>query len=251
MAVTYLDDYSLGWTGPEVDYDKAILGAADGSIALAPDNVEAYHVKAYYLFLSRRANEALGAAEAGLAVNPNYAGLYGARSGAEISLGRFEQAIADAQRAMRLSPRDPNLGIWHVLWADAELGRGNFDVAIEHYRDAIDAGLHTYFPYANMAAAYALAGRMDDARSALAEARRLKEDLTVEWLMAHAPNSPRLFDGLRKAGLPEGGSAEGLLAAVTTPTIIVPAATTGQTRRGDGGSDDPVRAVPVSRARKH
>jgi len=251
VAQTYLEDYTLGWTGPDIDYDKAILGAADGSIAIAPDNAAAYHVKAYYLFLSRRANEALSAAEAGLAVNPNYAGLYGARSGAEISLGRFEQAISDAQRAMRLSPRDPYIGIWHVLWADAELERGNFDVAIEHYRDAIDTGLHTYFPYANMAAAYALAGRIDEAKSALAEARRLKADLTVEWQMKHAPNSPRLFDGLRKAGLPEGGSAEGLQAAVTVSTIIVPAATTGQTRSRDGDGDDPIRTMPMSGARKH
>ncbi|HEY4985953.1 MAG TPA: adenylate/guanylate cyclase domain-containing protein, partial [Bradyrhizobium sp.] len=144
MARTYLDDYSFGWNDPAVDYDKEILGAADRAIAIAPDNMRAYHAKASYLFLSRRAKQALDAAEAGLAVNPNWAALYGSRSGAEMSLGRFEQAITDAQQAMRLSPRDPILGIWHVLWADAELGRGNFDVAIEHYRHAIDTGFRTY-----------------------------------------------------------------------------------------------------------
>jgi hypothetical protein len=37
----------------------------------------------------------------------------------------------------------------------------------------------------------------------LAEAQRLNPQLTVKWLMARAPNLPVLFDGLRKAGLPE------------------------------------------------
>ena len=211
--------------------------------------MHAHQVKASYLFQARRPNEALNAAEAGLAVNPNYAALYGSRSSAEMSLGRFEQAITDAQRAMRLSPRDPIIGVWHVLWADAELGRGNYDVAIEHYRSAIVAGFHTYIPYTDLAAAYALAGRMDEAKSALAEARGLREGLTVEWLMAHAPNVPRLFEGVRKAGLPEGGSAaEGLPTTSPASSAIVPAATTGQTR---SGGDAPIPASLASRSRKH
>jgi adenylate cyclase len=251
MAVTYLGEYSFGWAGPAIDYEQAILGAVDRSIALAPDNMHAHQVKASYLFQARRPNEALNAAEAGLAVNPNYAALYGSRSGAEMSLGRFEQAITDAQQAMRLSPRDPIIGVWHVLWADAELGRGNYNVAIEHYRSAIVAGFHTYIPYTDLAAAYALAGRMDEAKSALAEARRLREGLTVEWLMAHAPNVPRLFDGVRKAGLPEGGSAaEGSPTTVAASSTIAPAATTGQTR-GSGGSDAPITLKPANRPRKH
>ena len=54
-----------------------------------------------------------------------------------------------------------------------------------------------------MTAAYALAGKMDEAKTALAEARRLNPQLSVKWLIAHAPDVPPLFDGLRKAGLPE------------------------------------------------
>ena len=43
----------------------------------------------------------------------------------------------------------------------------------------------------------------DEAKTFLAEARRLNSELTVKWLIAHAPNLPILFEGLRKAGLPE------------------------------------------------
>jgi len=54
-----------------------------------------------------------------------------------------------------------------------------------------------------LAAAYALEGKMDEARTALAEARRLNPKLTVKWLQSGTPNEPTLFEGLRKAGLPE------------------------------------------------
>ena len=32
---------------------------------------------------------------------------------------------------MRLSPRDPRIGQWHNFMADAELGLGHFDSAID------------------------------------------------------------------------------------------------------------------------
>src|SRR4030088_642456 len=128
--------------------------------------------------------------------------------------------------------RDPFIGIWHVLWGDAEIGLGHFDVAVEQYRTAIDAGFRAYFPYSNMAAAYALAGKMDEAKSALVEARRINPQLNVRWLMAHAPNSPRLFDGLRKAGLPEGGPQTELPAIAAASAPMRPGATRGQARTG-------------------
>ena len=202
-AQTYLSEYLYGWTTPDIDYDVKVIGQADHAIALAPDNMRAYNVKASHLFITQRPNEALRAADAGLATNPNTAALYAIRGFAEISLGRFEQAKSDAQQAIRLSPRDPSVGFWHVALGDPELGLGHFDAAIEEYHKAIDAGHHSSIPYQDLAAAYALEGKMDEARTALAEARRLNPKLTIKWLRVHAPNLPPLFEGLRKAGLPE------------------------------------------------
>ena len=52
-------------------------------------------------------------------------------------------------------------------------------------------------------AAYAHAGKMDEAKAALAEARRIHPKLSVKWLIEHKPVLQPAFDGLRKAGLPE------------------------------------------------
>ena len=56
---------------------------------------------------------------------------------------------------------------------------------------------------ADLAAAYALEGKIDEAKSSLAEARRVNPNLTVKWFIAHSPNVPRSLEGMRKAGLPE------------------------------------------------
>ena len=191
------------FTNPETDYDAKVIGQADQAIALAPDTMRAYLVKSGHLSSSRRFDEALRAADAGLAINPNYAELYGPRSTAKAALGQFEQAKSDAQHAMRLSPHDPMIGVFHIHSGDAELGLGHFDAAIDEYHKAINSGYRPFFAYADLAAAYALQGKMDEAKSALAEARRLNPNLTVKWLTDHAPNIPPLFEGLRKAGLPE------------------------------------------------
>jgi hypothetical protein len=33
--------------------------------------------------------------------------------------------------------------------------------------------------------------------------RRLNPAITIKWIKEHSPNLPALFEGLRKAGLPE------------------------------------------------
>ena len=138
-----------------------------------------------------------------MAINPNFAPLYATRGVAENSISRFEQAKSDLQLAMRLSPRDPEIGFRHNQLGNIEPNLGHFDAAIDEYHRAIDAGFRTFIPYVDLAAAYALEGKMEEGKLPLAEARRLNPKLTVKWLMAHAPNLPILFDGLRRAGLPE------------------------------------------------
>jgi hypothetical protein len=113
-AYTYFVDWIYGWGDPGTDYEAKVLGQADRAITLAPDNIRGYFVKGFYLSESRRPREGLAAAEAGLAINPNFVMLFLPRIVAELGLGRFEQAKADAQLGMRLSPRDPWLGTFHL-----------------------------------------------------------------------------------------------------------------------------------------
>jgi adenylate cyclase len=202
-AYTYYVDWLYGWGDPGTDYEAKALGQADRAITLAPDNVRGYFVKGMYLGGSRRPREGLAAAEAGLAVNPNFVMLFLPRVIGELGLGRYEQAKTDAQLAMRLSPRDPWLSSFHLLTGEGELGLGHADAAIAELHQAFDSGFHSFQVYAFLAASNAQAGRMDEAEEALAEARRLNPKLTVKWLIEHTSSIPVVLDGVRKAGLPE------------------------------------------------
>src|SRR5208282_5476847 len=116
-----------------------------------------------------RPDEALGAANAGLAINPNSALLYGARSYAEVFLGQYEQAISDAQQAMRLSPRDPRKGLWYSQIGLVDLAQGRYDAAVDEFRKGLDAGYRSFLSYVRLTAALALEGKLEEAKTALAE----------------------------------------------------------------------------------
>ena len=187
----------------DADYDATILGPADRAIVLDRSNIYAYRVKGQYLAVSGRPEDAVRALDAGLAVDPNAAGLLAMRSSPKDYLRRFEEAKSDIQQAMLLSPRDPAMSQWFNLRADTELGLGRFDEALEDVKKAVDGGYRNIYSYINLAAAHALKGELDEAKAAMAEARRLKPDLSIKWLMKHKPVLQFAFDGLRKSGMPE------------------------------------------------
>jgi adenylate cyclase len=202
-AYAYAIEYAFGSRNSETDYDAKVLGQADRAIALDRDNTQAYVARSQYLLVTSRPSDALRAADSGLAVDPNSAPLHAWRSIAETYLGQFEQAKSDVLQAIRLSPRDPSMSQWHNFTADADLGLGNFDAAIDESSRAIDGGYRVFYAYLNLAAARAFKGEMDQAKAALAEAHRINPKLSVKWLIEHKPVLQPAFDGLRKAGLPE------------------------------------------------
>ena len=123
-----------------------------------------------------------------------------ARSQAEVALGLFDEAISDAEQAIRLSPRDPLVGLRHVLVGDAEVGLGRLDVAIEEYRKAIDVGYHNRV--VNMAGALRCKYGRGEVRLE-AGAVRANPKLTVKMLMDRFWVPPALA-GVAQSGLPEG-----------------------------------------------
>ncbi len=201
-AHTYMNEFYL-WNNPGTDYDAKILDQADRSIAIAHDNMNAYGAKVLYLNTTGRTNDALRVANAGLTINPNSAYLHGMRSSVEAYLREFEQAKSDVEQAMRLSPRDPRISQWRCFLADAELGLGHLDAAIGDFGMAIDAGYRIPLCYLELAAAHSLKGEIDQAKVALAEARRLNPKFSIKYLAEHKPVLQPAFDALRKAGLPE------------------------------------------------
>ena len=105
---------------------------------------------------------------------------------------------------MRLSPLDPALSQWHNFLADAEIGLGHLDAALDECTKAIDGGYRVFYSYLNLAVIHGFKEDNDKATVALAEARRLNPKLSIKWLVERKPVlQPAFDDVLRKAGLPE------------------------------------------------
>jgi TolB-like protein len=202
-AYTYLRESMLGWRKSGTDYDAKIVGQADRAITLAPYYDAPYWIKSVYLAVGHP-NEGVSAADAGLAVNPNNAILYFGRASGEIPLGHFDEAKSDLQHAIRLSPRDPFVPVFYTVLGDIEIAAGRAEAAIVEYRKSLDAGDHTYWNYANLAASYALLGKMDVAKPFVAETLRVEPKFTIKWYREHVPfDFPTRDEGLRKAGFAE------------------------------------------------
>jgi tetratricopeptide (TPR) repeat protein len=164
-----------------------------------------------------RPEEAILEYETAIALNRNWVFAHAALGACKLLTGSIEEAIPRIEQAIRLSPRDPNIGTWYYLIGTVHLLRSHIDEAIVWLEKASSAMPTPPFHHSRLAAAYALRGETERAAAELAEARRLDGgDLfsSITHLKAfpgawqgvpkiRALYESTYFAGLRKAGMPE------------------------------------------------
>jgi tetratricopeptide (TPR) repeat protein len=163
----------------------------------------------------KRFEEAIAEAEQTLALSPSFVGSYEVLCQANNFQGRPEKCIEYADKAIRLSPRDPLLAAFYgeKAWAILMLQRD--DQAIEWERRALAMAPEVSITPALLTSALALTGRQAEAREALRRYLSLK-DTTSKTIaqfrarhraLSDSPKWPaysdRLIEGLRRAGMPE------------------------------------------------
>jgi adenylate cyclase len=128
-------------------------------------------------------------------------------------VGRAAEALAPVERAIRLSPRDPDLYVWYFVLCHTHTHLARDAAAIEWCNKSIATGQTFYFAYVDLASAYAWRGQRAEAAAAVAELLTLRPGFTVQTLEQEgsgASDNPafrreyqRILEGVRKAGLPE------------------------------------------------
>jgi len=151
---------------------------------------------------------AIRALETSVDINPNFAHGYYGLAAAQDFVGHAEKAIENADLAIRLSPNDPLMWAFLIHKGYAHYCLDDLDQAIDAAERACQIPTAQFIPFAWLAAMYVHAGRMQDARKALENARRLEPNLSITYVKgilrtAQGVGIERLYDGLRKAGLPE------------------------------------------------
>ena len=141
-------------------------------------------------------------------LNPNLAAAWFLGAFLRVWHGEPDGAIERFERAMRLSPLDPETYRMQAGMAAAHLFARRFDAASE-WADKASKGLPSFLLVAGVAAAsHTLAGRTEEGRRAMDHLRELDPLLRIsnlrDWLTIHRAEDLATFaDGLRRAGLPE------------------------------------------------
>jgi TolB-like protein len=202
-------------TGTGSDDILRAEGLAERALAASPRNPLARFAKAQVLRAQHRYDEAIPEYETAIALNRNWANAYSHLGWCKFMTGSIEELIPAQEQAIRLSPRDPQIGLFYGRIGRAHLLQSRTDEAIvwcEKARNATPA--HPIFR-SFLAAAYGLKGEAERGAAELAEARRLVSDdrySSVACLQAAGPwGVPKVralveatyFTGLRKAGMPQ------------------------------------------------
>jgi TolB-like protein/class 3 adenylate cyclase len=184
-------------------------------LAAAPRNVVAHWAKGVMLLVDRRCGEAIPEFETVLELNRNLLGPLSHLGLCKFLTGSEDEPIPIFERAIRLSPRDPSIGILYSRIGFVHLLQSRIDEAIPWLEKARNTDPQLIGPPTFLASAYGLKGDFDRAAAHLAEIRRLSGNDRFSTIAGQRASSifnvPALrtqfetifLAGLRKAGMRE------------------------------------------------
>jgi TolB-like protein len=195
------------------DTAAADLARAEGLAGKTRSGL-AHFAKAQVLRAQHRYAEAIPEYEIALALNRYLMGAYAPLGWCKLHTGSIDEVITLAERAIRLSPRDPLVSSWYSQTGVVHLLQSRTSEAIAWFEKARSANPLRPIVHAHLASAHALKGETEHAVAELGEARRLSGDdryASIGRLRARSTAVPKIrelventyYVGLRKAGMPE------------------------------------------------
>ena len=186
---------------------------ATKAVAASPRSALAHFAKGQALRVQNRCEEAIPEYETVLALNRNWVGAIFCTAWCKFHNGSVEEMIPALEQIIRLSPRDPHIGLWYTRMGLVHLLQSRTDEAIVWLEKGRRAVPTRPFTRCTLAAAYALRGETERAAAEVAETQRLSRDgrySSIARLKAigyfGVPKVRALFDatffvGLGKAGM--------------------------------------------------
>jgi TolB-like protein/class 3 adenylate cyclase len=191
------------------------LAAAEATIGRVlsrrPNDPLAHEILGGVLHQTKRPDQAIAELERALALDPNLAAAHGGIGLAKIFIGRAEETEAHVNEALRLSPRDSFAWLWLQYASGAKLALGVDEEAVTRLRRSIELNRNSPLVHFFLAAALANLGKLDEAQGETRFGLTLDPAFTIQRFRAGQENDnpiflagkERIFEGMRKAGVPE------------------------------------------------
>ena len=205
LAVAVLNAGFLGWAESAEANFAAAYELGQRAIRLDPRYPNAHFALGLVCMWTRQIDRGIREFEEAIRLNPSHAAAYVQLGQMYLYAQRPEEAIAQAEKGFRLSPTDPRLFIWLPALAGAHY-------QLHHYAEAIEAGrrswsLNHHWPHGlrYVVAGLAQLGRIEEARTALAELKLMDANLEYSAaVLRRVYTDPaavdHILEGLRKAG---------------------------------------------------
>ena len=208
LAIVHTNDLLAQWTDDPARSLSEADAAARRCMDLAPDGNLCNLAMSLFYQASGQRDKMIASSERRVRLYPSSADAY-SRLGEALALaGRPEAAIANLEKAMRLSPKHPGTNPLDAMtWAHFAAGR--YEQAVDWAEQSLERHPHrNELAYRGLAASYGQLGRLDEARAAVEQQLRIDPELSLAKVRSQnrATNSDfleRWLEGLRKAGLPE------------------------------------------------
>jgi len=183
------------------------------ALSSVPDDARAHATLGVVYIFTKRAEEGIAECERALELDRNLPWAHFNLGLGKVFIGHAEETEAYIAEALRLSPRDPMAYMWAHAAGTAKSHLGSWEESVAWRRRGIEANRNFPAAYFSLAAALAQLGRLNEARSAVKAGLALNPAFTISRARAswtawsdnptYLAQLEPIFDGLRKAGVPE------------------------------------------------
>ncbi|WP_170765470.1 tetratricopeptide repeat protein [Ruegeria lacuscaerulensis] len=206
LSFTHLMQSVSGWSdNPDASKAKAI-SLAQRAVSINGRDAYAMALLGAADLFSGHHQDAVRKLRDAIALNPNDPHAYALLARSQVYLGDGKEALDDIMAAIRLSPRDPLIALWYSIRSLCEFVAGRHNEAIEWAEASIRIQPNRSSSYLDLAVNNAICGKLDEARQAVLDLKRLDPGASLQLAerthpFARLEDRERYQQGLRAAGL--------------------------------------------------
>ena len=198
----------LGFFADHQATRAAALAAGRRAVELDADDADTHCAVGRGYMVNHLYDDAAAELQAAIAINPSHALAHYSLGAAYVFRGQPVPSLPHLDDAIRLSPRDANMGSFLVRKAQAMLYLKDYEAAVDWARRALRLPNFQWSRNVMLISALGHLGRPEEAAAPLAQLLDRIPDFSADYALDSSPwlddhHFRHMIDGLHKAGLPQ------------------------------------------------